>query len=138
MSRPEARVQALEALYEADSRGELGDLEGLSARARRLVDGVWERRDELDRDVAAVATGWRIERMPVVDRNLLRLGLYELRYTDTPVGVVLSEAVELAKAYSTARSGRFVNGVLARFVDEATAGRSSPQGGREKRTSPST
>jgi N utilization substance protein B len=54
--------------------------------------------------------------MPPVDRNILRLGLYELSYTDTPVGVVISEAVELAKRYSTARSGAFVNGVLARFT----------------------
>jgi N utilization substance protein B len=54
--------------------------------------------------------------MPAVDRNVLRLGVYELRYTDTPVGVVLDEAVELAKRFSTGRSGRFVNGVLAAVV----------------------
>ena len=119
MSRPEARVKALEALYAADARDEPTHLDDLTARARGYVVGVWERRDELDREIAAVSTGWRIERMPVVDRNLLRLGLYELRHTDTPVGVVISEAVELAKEYSTARSGRFVNGVLARLAEAA-------------------
>jgi N utilization substance protein B len=117
VTRPEPRVQALEALYAADTRGKLADLEALSARARRLVEGVWRHRRRLDEEIASVATGWRMERMPVIDRNLLRLGLYELRHTDTPPGVVISQAVELAKVYSTARSGRFVNGVLGRLVD---------------------
>jgi N utilization substance protein B len=63
--------------------------------------------------------------MPAVDRNVLRLGLYELRYTDTPVGVAISEAVELAKTYSTERSGAFVNGVLGALVD------ANPEIGRE-------
>lgn len=124
MSRPEARVLALEALYAADVHDRLGDLENLTTRARDLVEGAWGCREELDRAIGEVATGWRIERMPVVDRNVLRLALYELRYTDTPVGVVISQAVELAKAYSTARSGRFVNGVLARFVEDPSTDRS--------------
>ena len=108
---------ALEALYAADANGELGDLDDVSARARRLVLGVWKHRDSLDEEIESVSTGWRIERMPVVDRNVIRLGLYELLHTDTPVGVVISEAVELAKSYSTARSGSFVNGVLGQFTD---------------------
>ena len=89
---------------------------GLSARARKLVSGVWESRRELDKEIAAASTGWRLERMPAVDRAVLRLALFELRHTETPVGVVISEAVELAKQYSTARSGAFVNGVLAALV----------------------
>ena len=112
MSRHDARIQALEALYAADERGDDPEVDELSVRARRLVEGVWGRRTELDRAIEEAATGWRLERMPVVDRNVLRLGLFELRHTDTPVGVVISEAVEIAKAYSTARSGSFVNGVL--------------------------
>jgi N utilization substance protein B len=88
----------------------------LPARAQRYVDGVWHHREELDVRIGAAATGWRVERMPPVDRNILRLGLYELTYTDTPVGVAISEAVELAKTYSTARSGAFVNGVLAQLA----------------------
>ena len=126
MTRPEARVQALEALYAADANGELGELDDLSARARRLVNGVWERLDSLDERIESVSSGWRIDRMPVVDRNVLRLGLYELLHTDTPVGVVISEAVELAKGYSTARSGKFVNGVLGQFA-ERDAETSAPE-----------
>ena len=120
MRRTEARVQALEALYAADARGDLGSLDGLSARARRFAEGVWEHRNELDEEIASVSIKWRTERMPVVDRNLLRLGLYELRHSDTPVGVVISEMVDLAKAYSTTRSAPFVNGVLARLVESVT------------------
>lgn len=117
MNRTEARVQALEALYAADTLHESHlDTSGLRARARRLAEGVWQHRDELDVAIGEVSTGWRIERMPPVDRNVLRLALFELRYTDTPVGVVVSEAVEMAKVYSTARSGKFVNGVLGRLA----------------------
>ncbi len=89
----------------------------LSARVQRLVSGVMEHRDELDAVIDGASEHWRVGRMPAIDRTVLRLGLYELRYEqDTPVGVVLSEAVRLAKAYSTERSGAFVNGVLARLA----------------------
>ncbi len=115
MSR-EARVEAIGALYAADLTHELPDSSTLSGKAHRLASGAWEHRDELDRELGAVATGWRVERMPAVDRAVLRLALYELRHTHTPVAVVISEAVDIAKAYSTARSGRFVNGVLAALV----------------------
>ena len=114
MSKPEARERALGALYSADvGRAEHIEDEDLDARSRRLAEGTWEHRAEIDETIGRYATGWRVERMPVVDRNVLRLGVYELRYTDTPVGVVLDEAVELAKRFSTERSGSFVNGVLA-------------------------
>lgn len=114
MSKLEAREQALAALYAADAvDADEPDLSDLSARAGRLVMGVWQLRRELDEIIASTSTGWRVERMPTVDRNILRIGVYELRETETPVGVVISEAVELAKRYSTAGSGRFVNGVLA-------------------------
>jgi len=114
MSKVEAREQALGALYSADVGGaEQIEDENLDARSRRLAEGTWEHRAEIDETIGRYATGWRVERMPVVDRNVLRLGVYELRYTGTPVGVVLDEAVELAKRFSTERSGRFVNGVLA-------------------------
>ena len=118
MAKRDARVVALEALYAADARGEAPDPAGLPGRAARLVAGVGDHMGVLDDQIAAAASGWRIERMPAVDRNILRLGLYELRYTDTPVGVVISEAVELAKAYSTERSGSFVNGILGALVEE--------------------
>jgi N utilization substance protein B len=114
--RRDTRRLALEALYQVEQGG---DLTRLTGRARRLVDGVLGCREELDRTLEEVAEGWRVERMPPVDRSLLRLGLYELRYQpDTPVGVVISEAVRLAKEFSTERSGAFVNGVLGRLAKE--------------------
>lgn len=117
MSRAEAREQALRALYAAD-QGE-GAPEQLSARARRLVDGVVAQRSELDEALERTSDNWRVERMPVVDRNILRLALYELRNDpDTPAGVIISEAVRYAKRYSTERSGAFVNGVLGRLAKE--------------------
>ncbi|VAW09581.1 Transcription termination protein NusB [hydrothermal vent metagenome] len=118
MSRTEARQQALEALYAAETRRlEAPDVVGLSARAARLVEGVWNQRTDLDVSIGQAARGWRVDRMPVVDISLLRLGLYELRHTDMPIGVVVSELVELAKEYSTENSSRFVNGVLAKLVE---------------------
>lgn len=113
MSNPEAREQALVALYAAESADAAEpDYDGLNARAHRLTQAVWEDRRRLDAVIAGASTGWRVERMPAVDRNVLRIGTYELLETTKPVGVAISEAVELAKRYSTAGSGRFVNGVL--------------------------
>ncbi|HHC07114.1 MAG TPA: transcription antitermination factor NusB [Actinobacteria bacterium] len=106
------RATALRALYAAETAGrEAPDLDGLDRRARHLVEGVWERREDLDRLLGDLVKGWRIERMAPIDRNVLRIGAYEL-LRGRPPGVVISEAVELAKRYSTEGSGRFVNGVL--------------------------
>jgi len=115
----EAREEALRSLYEADLRRDLPDCTGLTQRASDLALGVWGERSGLDEAIGAVSTGWRVERMPPVDRNVLRMALWELRHRpDTPVAVVISEAVRLAKMYSTARSGGFVNGVLAKLAEE--------------------
>lgn len=123
MSSAEARDQALVALYEADQRRQEPDVAAISRRAAEMATGVWEQRDTLDETIGATATGWRVERMPPIDRNILRLGLWELRHRPgTPVAVVIAEAVRLAKTYSTARSGGFVNGVLARLVPERVVG----------------
>jgi len=111
VSTPEAREEALSALYAAETTGE-PDAEGLPAKARRLVDGVWTHRADLDATIASYATGWRVERMPAIDRNILRIGTYELLHTSTPAPVVINEAVELAKRFSTTKSGAFINGVL--------------------------
>jgi len=119
MTKTAARDQALGALYAADLRGGEPDTSGLSGRATRYVEGTWARRAELDAAIAGAATGWRLERMPAVDRNVLRLALYELRVGETPIGVVLSEAVNLAKRFSTERSGAFVNGVLSKLLEVA-------------------
>jgi transcription antitermination protein NusB len=78
------------------------------------VNGVGARLDEIDGLIAAYAIDWTLDRMPVIDRTLLRMATFELlARPDVPTGVVISEAVELAKAYSTEESGRFVNGVLS-------------------------
>ena len=118
MSKQDAREQALGLLYAADLDPDSEAIEPTG----RLAVGVQDHLSEIDVIIDAHSTGWRISRMPAVDRAILRIGVYELRYTDTPVGVVLSEAVELAKQYSTANSGRFVNGVLASVAGSGEIG----------------
>ncbi|MEK7252032.1 MAG: transcription antitermination factor NusB [Actinomycetota bacterium] len=119
MRSAEARDEALRALYEADQRRLEPDVTGLGRRAAEMARGVWAARDSLDEAIGEAATGWRVERMPPIDRNILRLALWELRHRPgTPMPVVISEAVRLAKIYSTERSGGFVNGVLARLAGE--------------------
>jgi N utilization substance protein B len=114
VKQTEARAQALGALYAADSRGlEDIDFTKISQRAAVLAEGTWQRREDIDLLITAASTRWRIERMPVVDRNILRLGVYELISSDLSVGIIISEAVELAKKFSTAKSGAFINGVLS-------------------------
>ena len=119
MSKTSARDRALAVLYTADLTGTAPDVSKLPGRVARYVDGVWSNLERLDGEISAAATGWRIERMPVLDRNIIRLALYELRKEETPVGVVVSEAVNLAKRFSTERSGAFVNGVLAQLIETA-------------------
>jgi N utilization substance protein B len=114
VTRTEAREQALLALYAAEQRHSTPDTSGLGPRAAALVEDVWATRQELDAAIGAASTRWRVERMPAVDRVVLRIALHELRTRpQTPVAVVISEAVGLAGRYSTERSSRFVNGVLA-------------------------
>jgi N utilization substance protein B len=119
-SRREARERTLELLYESYAKGgSAADiLAGLVVPpdpfAEGVLRGIDERTTEIDALITRYAKGWTLERMPVLDRALLRLGTYELLASpDLPIGVVISEAVELAKRYSTDDSGRFVNGVLA-------------------------
>ncbi len=115
--RPEAREEALKRLYEADQRSAVPNSADLGKRAAEIVDGVWAEIAELDAAIGAASRRWRVERMPPVDRNVIRIALWELRNrTRTPVPVVISEAVRMAKAYSTERSGVFVNGVLAKLA----------------------
>jgi transcription antitermination protein NusB len=86
--------------------------------ADEAVRGVSEARAELDRHIASASAHWRIERMSRVDRNVLRLGTWELAHRmDVPRAVILDEAVELAKAFGTDESSAFVNGVLNRIAD---------------------
>jgi len=118
--RSDARERALYLLYEAHSKA-IAPEDALALQVlepddltRQLVAGVGTHRDELDEAIAGRAKGWTLARMPVLDLNVLRIGAYELAHRpDVPVAVVLDEAVELAKRFSTDDSGRFVNGVLS-------------------------
>lgn len=88
-------------------------IEATAAFMLPLVHGVTEKREEIDRRLAERSTGWALDRQAAVDRNIMRLAAYEILYNpDIPPGASINEAVELAKKYSTAESGRFVNGVL--------------------------
>lgn len=123
MRSAEARDEALRTLYEADQRRQEPEVSGLGRRAADMAIGVWAERGSLDEAIGDAATGWRVERMPPIDRNILRLALWELRNRPgTPMPVVISEAVRLAKTYSTERSGGFVNGVLSRLAGERDPG----------------
>jgi N utilization substance protein B len=85
---------------------------------QELVTGVQEHHADIDALIASYADRWAIERMPVIDRSLLRIALFELLWgNDVPVAVAINEAVELAKALSTEDSGRFINGLLGRIVE---------------------
>ena len=90
--------------------------ESLSRFAWSLFAGVMECRAALDVKIEAAATNWSLKRMAPTDRNVLRLGAFELLYTDTPPRVVIDEALELAKRYGTAQSSQFVNGILDRLI----------------------
>ena len=93
----------------------------LRARAADMAAGAWENRKFSDDAVLRLAPQWPPHRQPGVDRNLLRLAVWELTHADTPPKVVIDEAIELAKQYSTADSGKFVNGVLDAVLKEITA-----------------
>ena len=118
--RRSAREEALRALYEADQRtGEIETTLTLpGGRAGRIVSGVLAQINEIDETLETVSANWRVDRMPPVDRALLRIGLWELRNDPgTSIGTIIDEAVELAKRYSTEQSGRFVTGVLGALAD---------------------
>ena len=127
-ARSKARKRALDILFEAEQRG-LPVLELLSERqslgetpvpeyAAELVRGVASHQPEIDNLISENAVDWTLERMPAVDRNVLRLGVYELLWADdVPDGVAISEAVLLAQDLSTDASPVFVNGLLARIKD---------------------
>ncbi|MHC4591559.1 MAG: transcription antitermination factor NusB [Planctomycetota bacterium] len=128
-----ARELALQALYQHDLLGELpeGKLRAFcqeNARpevaevALHLVEGCIARQDALDEIIRQTAENWELERMATSDRNILRLGVYELLFRkETPPKVAINEAIELAKKYSTENSPTFVNGVLDRIYTERSA-----------------
>lgn len=129
-ARTKARKRALDILFQADVRGEpVGVILAAEAKraaaepsreaswmyAREIVDGVSDNRDEIDEQLTTHSRDWKLERMPVVDRAVLRIGVWELLFNDSvPAAVAIDEAVELAKEFSTDEAGSFVHGVLAR------------------------
>lgn len=126
--RSRARAVALQVLYQYDLNPDtdparverflhdrLMDAE-LVAFGRSLVTGVMRNREELDELLRRTADNWSLERMVATDRNVLRLGAYEILYTQTPGRVAVNEAVELAKRFGTAHSAQFVNGILDKFL----------------------
>ena len=129
-ARSKARKRALDVLYESELRadsslgstlaGRIDDAEPpLNPYTVRLVEGVVQHREEIDRLLAEHAVGWTLDRMPAIDRNLLRLAVFEICYLDdVPDPVAVSEAVTLATSLSTEQSPTFVNGLLARIVRE--------------------
>lgn len=127
--RRKARKDALEILYEKEiTRQPLDKILENRKIARgeepndftlRLVEGVEEHLKQIDNIIRAHTDNWAIERMPIVDRNLIRIGLYELLYEeDIPYSVSINEAVELAKIYGMEESSKFVNGILGRIATE--------------------
>ncbi|MBI2826127.1 MAG: transcription antitermination factor NusB [Planctomycetia bacterium] len=127
--RSRAREVALQVLFQDDLNPSAGPARGdefLRARlqgeelaefARSLVAGVRRNQGELDALLSRTADNWSLERMAATDRNVLRLGAYEILYTTTPGRVAINEAVELAKRFGTAHSAQFVNGILDRFLE---------------------
>src|SRR5206468_923112 len=124
LPRTKARKRALDILHSADALDRpilevLSEEQDVPEFARELIEGVEAHRAELDELIRRYADRWALERMPIVDRNLLRIGTYELLYReDVPPAVAINEAVELAKLLSTEDSGRFVNGLLGRVARE--------------------
>ena len=134
--RTKARERALQALYQIDVAAEgIDDALGrfwksfepvereVMDLAEALVRGVAEHRRAVDDTIERISTNWRLDRMAKVDRNVLRLAVYELLRTDVPVKVVINEAIELGKKYGSESSGAFVNGVLDRVAAELPAER---------------
>lgn len=131
MRRTRGREVALQTLYQKELnpgvgarwintfvRRRLKHTPQLLDYTKNLIAGVEERKGELDERIQAISENWRLDRMPPLDRNILRLGLFEIQYggEETPPTVALDEAVELAKRYGTDQSGKFVNGLLDRFL----------------------
>jgi N utilization substance protein B len=137
-ARRKARELALQMLFENDVSGtdpsemfaRSADLarsaESVGNFTKRLVSGTLGHRDDLDRIISKQAEHWRLSRMPIVDRNILRLALYELLYEpETPRPVVIDEALEIAKRFSTPQSSQFINGILDGVL-KARSGREAP------------
>ena len=131
-SRRQARERALQILFQYDIHGKGGlwldefwkeyPLQDTTRTfAEQIVEGVLTHKSELDRLIGACATNWKIDRMPIVDRNILRAGCYELLYLpEVPAKVTMNEAIELAKSFGDDEASKFINGVLDRVLSADT------------------
>jgi transcription antitermination protein NusB len=126
MKRRTAREKALQALFQIDvSQADPSEaiehvLEGEEGDdyLTLLVTGVLENKEEIDSMIKQYLEKWKLERLATVDRNLLRQGVYELKYSkDVPANVVIDEAIEIAKIFGDDQSSRFINGVLSKVKD---------------------
>lgn len=142
--RTRAREIAIQLLYQFDLRGEryadelgvgidamvaedAGDDDEVKTFAQRLVQGTLQQRDVIDARLRSVTRNWNLERMAVVDRNVLRMAMYELMHcADVPPKVTINEAIELGKKFSTANSGGFINGILDRVRIDLEKERAAP------------
>lgn len=130
MSRSMAREFALQALFhlefnEAETQSILETIKeenkslssGAMMYAQQLVDGVSAQKEAIDAELAAYAQDWKVARMPAVDRNILRIAVYEMKHQEEKIddGIAINEAVELAKRFGTDRSPKFINGVLGKL-----------------------
>lgn len=127
-ARSKARKAALDLLYEGDIR-KTAALSILSQRSedlenvirdftKELVQGVEEHRRKIDELITTYSQGWDMDRMPVIDRNILRLAIYELLWSkDVPMPVAVDEAIELAQTLSTDESSKYINGVLSKIIE---------------------
>ncbi len=133
-TRRRAREIVLQMLYEADMndtrdanekrrfiKSRLQGRRALTDFACNLLEGTLQHQSEIDEQLAKLATNWSLSRMPVVDRNVLRMGAYELMFGETPGRVAVNEAILLAKRYGDTNSPRFVNGVLDRLLKQDAA-----------------
>lgn len=129
--RSRAREIVLQVLYQNDLNPDQAEdvrLRFVNARlnhevaliefAESLLQGVREKRDEIDQHLSQIAVNWKLNRMARIDRNILRLGAYEILFADTPAPVAINEAIELAKRYGNEQSSQFVNGVLDRLKNQ--------------------
>lgn len=126
--RKQARQLVVQMLYQVDlnpeiSAGEVrrmidehGHNKTVCTFAWQLFTGVMEYQKQIDELIVRVAENWTLKRMAVTDRNILRLGVYELLHTDTPASVILDEAIELAREFGSAQSSQFVNGILDKLI----------------------
>ena len=147
--RSRAREIVLQLLYQDDMNPEqpedvrtrfihsrLNHDKSLVAFANELLAGIRKHQEAVDQKLGEIARNWKLSRMAATDRNVLRLGAYEILFGDTPDRVAINEAIELAKRYGTNNSAQFVNGVLDRLMNNKQNGNSESQDTEAEATAP--